>query len=674
VLVLDNFEQITHAARAVSSWCGAAPELCVLVTSRERLAIAGEEVIELGPLGCPNESAGATDVLESEAVRLFSARARAAGGDVGDDTRALARLVRRLDGIPLAIELAAARTRVMRPKDLAARFEEKRDLLGALTSAIDWSWDLLSEREQSALASCSVFAGSFGAAAAEKVVGGDDAVELVAALRDKSLLFATEGGRLALYVSIREYAEKKLAAMGADEPRLAHLRHARAYAEAVRPFNEARTFQGAAPDAELRVELTRDKENLLAALAFMEREAERKGGNLDAEEARVRSELAVGVALLQAAPAEACIDALSGALDREIDTPLRVRILLARQSLWNSLARFQECRADLKALIEIPDTPRGVRILGLVMQGTQLRYQGLPRDAWQSHEEAARELATLDLPRMLAMNTACMGRLKIDFYEPAAARELNERARAIAASVGDRWMAGLPLANLAQLEQEEGNYEKAAARLDDAMQRFRESSEPHYVGVYASALGDLYFEWGKPDVARRWYDEAASFFGRFAAHRQTAVLHAAASALEATYGDVTDALAHLELAKKSASRGESPIVRLVVEAHGASLELRVARDSKDPKALEATLERWRARVRAIDEGKAPDTEHATKSIDGRFATRILRRSLAHFSTSTSTSTSTATSTATATPTSTSTSTSTPTPTAILRNAPDYARF
>ena len=267
LLVLDNFEQLSGFGSVLGTWCKAAPELTVIVTSRERLGVPGEEVLELKPLECPQKQADRADVWETEAVRFFVDRARAAGGNAGDDPFPIARIVRRLDGIPLAIELAAARTRVMSAADLATELEERLDLLtharrgsderhATLASAIDWSWNLLLPEEQRALAACSVFVGGFSPKEAEAVIGEEHALSHLVALRDKSLLAAAPDNRLCFYVSIRDYADKQLAATGPETASAARARHAIAYARAIRPFNESRTFQDSAPDSGLRAKLT----------------------------------------------------------------------------------------------------------------------------------------------------------------------------------------------------------------------------------------------------------------------------------------------------------------------------------------------------------------------------------------------------------------------------------
>jgi len=632
LLVLDNFEQLVGGAapETVRRWCQVAPGLTVIATSRERLAVEGEVVIELAPLVCPGENDAPADVLACEAVRLLAARAAAVGGELGADPTVLGALVRQLDGIPLAIELAAARTRLLRPSELVARMQQQNGVLAgggaALALAVDWSWNLLSPDEQSALAECSLFAGGFTVEAAEHVLSrGDDAavpvVDRVAALRDKSLLHTTEGHRrLALYVSIREYASVKLAMRGEAFTEAARERHADHYAARARAFNQARTFQGTAPDSDLREELTRDRDNLLAALAWVRPRPHR---------AAVLAELAMALTLLQTAAADLCLESLAAALDGlgSSQPELRTRILLSRHSLCNSMGRFAESRADMETLLAIPDLSPGMHAYARVMQGIQLRYQALPRRGWESHVAAARELEALDLPRVRAMNAACMGRLQCDFGDENLGRGYNARARAIAAEIGDAWLEALPLANLAQLEQEKGDFGAASELLADALARFRSASEPHYEALYSATLGDLYFEWGKPDEARRHYARAAPFLSGWVALRGTAMLYASWGALEAQHGDAAVAASHLERARRSARRGDSGVVRLIVELAEASLSLRVSRDRGGGAQLERDVERLGARLLVLRDVHAPEHEHIASSMDVRFAVRMLVRAL-----------------------------------------------
>ncbi|MBK7402207.1 MAG: AAA family ATPase [Myxococcales bacterium] len=613
LLVLDNFEQLIAAAHVVPALCRAAPQLRVLVTSRERLLVDGEIVIELPPLVCPS------DATETSAVTLFLTRVREAGGVV-EDRAAVAEIVRRLEGIPLAIELAAARTRVLSPTELARRLAEGHGVLAqvrrrvaghqaTLEGTLEWSWNLLTVDEQAALAACSVFAGPFSIAFAERVLG-EGAVDLLGALRDKSLVHAEEGGRLGLYVSIREFAAGKL---DAEREQVARLAHAEVYAEAARRFAVARSLQDDTPGGLPYAALRGEKENLVAALAFVRA--------LPAP--RLQAELAGALALLLALPGEQCAAELDAALLAlpERDVEARAYALFARQGVHNSLGHYAACQADLETLRAMPVAP-GLRVLALVFQGIQLRYQGFARRAWACHAEAEQELARLALPRLRAMNDACMGRLQCDFGDVAKARELNERAYGACEAVGDLWLGGLALANLAQLEQERQSFDRARSLLEQALARLRDAGEMHYEAIYASVCGDLLFELGELDDARRWYAHGARFLGRFLTHRQTAVLHAAAAALEARVGDDGAAQRHLAIARAGAAQVENPVVRLVVELHAESVELSRA-GARERGAL---VERATTRLAALQR-EGDDAAIAAASLDVRFAMRMLTRTL-----------------------------------------------
>jgi predicted ATPase/tetratricopeptide (TPR) repeat protein len=231
VLILDILEQVVAAAgRVVPRWLAAAPKLTLLTTSREALRVAGEQILELSPLSVPDGDRLAS-IEGSDAVALFVERARCANPRfVLNDSNAsdVAEIVRQLDGMPLAIELAASRARMLTPARMLARLDERFRLLRgdrrdrterqlSLRGAIAWSWDLLDRAERLALAQCSVFAGSFGLESAEAVVqlGAEapDALDVLQALLHKSLLRSVEGdadARFSLLTSIRLFAAEQL--------------------------------------------------------------------------------------------------------------------------------------------------------------------------------------------------------------------------------------------------------------------------------------------------------------------------------------------------------------------------------------------------------------------------------------------------------------------------------
>lgn len=245
LLVLDDCEHVVDAAaalaRAVAEGC---PDVRVLATSREALGIADERVVPVGPL--EPERAGA---------ELFAERAGAADPafDAASSRREVVEICRRLDGVPLAIELAAARVRSLTPAELLARLDDALGLLGGgrrpgvahhrtLRATIAWSHDLLPSRERTLLARLSVFAGSFDVAAAEAVAAGGDldppeVAELLGHLVDRSMvLVAPEPGgrRLRLLETIRAFAAERLAeAGGEEEPARRHTEWCREEVEAI---------------------------------------------------------------------------------------------------------------------------------------------------------------------------------------------------------------------------------------------------------------------------------------------------------------------------------------------------------------------------------------------------------------------------------------------------------
>jgi predicted ATPase/class 3 adenylate cyclase len=240
LVVLDNCEHLLDAAaELVTTLMASCPNVTVLATGREGLGVWGERMMMVRSLPMPGEAATTGEILAAEAVRLFTERAEQAGGGLvlDDDTAAtVAQLCRRLDGVPLAIELAAARTRMMSPQEIAARLDERFRLLTGgsrtaverhqtLQQAVDWSYGLLDERERTILDRFGVFAGGFTLDAAEAVVGDDDLDALdvldgITQLVDKSLVVAERehhDTRYRLLETIRTYALERLDDHGATD-------------------------------------------------------------------------------------------------------------------------------------------------------------------------------------------------------------------------------------------------------------------------------------------------------------------------------------------------------------------------------------------------------------------------------------------------------------------------
>ncbi|SFW63906.1 Predicted ATPase [Amycolatopsis australiensis] len=250
VLVLDNCEHVIESAAAFAHRVlGECRRLRILATSREPLGITGEALWPVAPLLLPAEDADPAKIESAPAVQLLRERAGAVRTDLGDDaatSATLARVCRALDGMPLAIELAAARLRTMSLDQLANRLDDRFRLLTGgsrtalprhrtLRAVIDWSWELLTDAEREVLRRLSVFSGGATLEAAERVCADDTVEELLTALTEKSLLVA-ENERYRMLGTIKEYAEQRLAEAGETDPaRRAHLMYFTELAETAEP-------------------------------------------------------------------------------------------------------------------------------------------------------------------------------------------------------------------------------------------------------------------------------------------------------------------------------------------------------------------------------------------------------------------------------------------------------
>jgi predicted ATPase/DNA-binding XRE family transcriptional regulator len=288
LLLLDNFEQVVEAAPLLTALLGAAPGLKLLVTSREPLRLRGEKEFAVPPLDLPNVPVlpPATELLENPAVRLFVERARGASPDFAltdENAPAVAEIVRHLDGLPLAIELAAARIKLLSPQALLHRLQSRLALLtgGArdlparqqtLRATIEWSYNLLQQPEQRLFRRLAVFMGGRTLAAIETICNpagdiGPDVLDALGSLIDKNLLRREALGsgepRFVMLETIHEFAREQLAASGEmEEFSRRHAQFFLAFAEAAVP-----RLRGAEREIWL-AQLDAEQENLRTALVW----------------------------------------------------------------------------------------------------------------------------------------------------------------------------------------------------------------------------------------------------------------------------------------------------------------------------------------------------------------------------------------------------------------------
>jgi predicted ATPase len=286
LLILDNCEHLlAPVASLVEKVVRAAPRVRVLATSREGVGVAGEHVRTVPSLQLPDASAGPSQIAACDGVRLFVERAGEASASyrfTDGDAAAVADLCRRLDGIPLAIELAAARVPALTPAEIAEHLDQRFKLLSAgrraavarhqtLRNAIEWSYQLLEPHEQTVLDRLAVFAGGFDLSAAQAVAAADtadafDVLDIMIGLVAKSLVVAEAGGsttRYRLLETMRDFGWEHLQARG-DSAAVAR-RHAEYLAEFAR--NAGAGLRGP-QEAQWRQRVEREMANLRAALAW----------------------------------------------------------------------------------------------------------------------------------------------------------------------------------------------------------------------------------------------------------------------------------------------------------------------------------------------------------------------------------------------------------------------
>lgn len=646
LVILDNCEQVAGAvALALREWSSLARDACFLVTSRERLRLDGERCYELAPLTVAEDE---SDVAESDAVKLFLDRAQLVRARFaprrGDELRIIGEIVRRLDGLPLAIELAAARTHVLGPTTLLRRLAQRFEVLtstsrGAtarqqtLRRAIDWSWDLLEPWEQLVLRQCAVFCGGFSVEAAEAVLDasaleGHRPFDGLQSLRDKSLLRMTELSddgelRMGMYESIREYAAQKLEEAGEAEATRA--RHADYFLRVGTAWaGDAGTDRWRAS----RKRLTTELENVLAAhrhsVAVSPRDALRAALVLDAVLAQ-RGPMQLHLAILDAS--------LAAAADAEL--PREWSAVQVRRGRARLMAgAWDEARADLDGALAAARENGDPFVEALA-----LMYQGFLTSANGGDDGAA----SLELARLLLRKAkrrrwegVALGNLGIVHLRAGRLDRATESlagSAAIARAVGDELSVAAADLNLAIIAQERGRLDEARSRLERAIAIHERNDERYGCGYERLHLGTVMHEIGDLDSAERLYRRAVVDLGTLGARAGRAVALGALGALLArcdcvdeardalddaeaeleAVGATADANAvrvhrgHLDLAFRRACVAEAPTLGA---QHTADAELRMENGKKLAHTSEQVRFALRVLARALDRTSDPSHDAA----------------------------------------------------------------
>jgi len=513
LLVLDNFEHLPTAALVVAGLVGACPQLTVLVTSRAPLHLGGEHQFPVPPLPLPEaEDLASGDVLEnySPAVELFRQRAKAvmpAFELTATNAITVARICQKLDGLPLAIELAAARVKLFPPKALLDRLDRRLQLLrgGArdlperqktLHDAVTWSYDLLGAGEQALFRRLAVFAGGCSLEAAEAVCSSEEdewvengVLEMLASLVDNSLLVSRsessmrqeedEQPRFTMLETIREYALERLESSGAlKEVQRKHAQYYLAVAEAGQP-DASKQWD----EAEWWLKFTRlesEHDNLRAALGWA----------------------------LQ---------------NRELETAAQLAI--AMWWFWIERGYLSDGRRWMEAILAVDGakgpsggTPHALsaRTKAYLLQitGILAMAQGDHDYAMALHEEGMRVYRELDHKKGVSASLRELGFVAYEQGDYERAVRLHEQSLVLARGFGTTFGVAWSLRALGDAVRGQGDLRRARALLEESLALSRSKEHAWGIARTLASLGNVACEAGEYTRASRLYEVSLELGGR----------------------------------------------------------------------------------------------------------------------------------------------------------------
>ncbi len=484
LLLLDNFEHLVEGAPVVGDLLAAAPGLKCLVTSREPLRVYGERELHLVPLSVPQaEAESPEEMLESsEAVRLFQDRAKALDPNfklTDDNSTPVSQICRRVDGLPLAIELAAARVRMFPPEALLDRLEDR---LGTLTggprdaparqqtlrNTLEWSHSLLDSSQKVLFARLGVFTGGCNLEALRAVCrdeSGEVIVDDVQSLITKSLIYQEQGPhgepRYRMLETIREFALERLEADGtAYEIEQRHAHHFAGFAEEADSHLEG-------PDAKRWIErLEADHDNLRTAVGW--------------------------------------------SLDQVNEPELGLRFAGSMARFWVMRGYLSEGYASVTSALEWAGGDAGARLgARAVLGAARLAYRQNNLEAANTHYSEALDLARqLEEPAWTAECLIGLGMVDTERGNYAAVEDKFEEALSLFRELGDISGEANAITNLAWAAMRTGDYDTAEAHLQDSLDLTRQAGDRSGVGFNLSGLGEVSVRMGDLERASEYLQES----------------------------------------------------------------------------------------------------------------------------------------------------------------------
>jgi predicted ATPase len=622
LLVLDNFEQLVSASPVVAELLVAAPQLKVMVTSRIALELHGEHEFPVPPLELPHSAGELTmeTLAGNESVRLFVERARAVYPNfrlTDDNGSPVAEICRRLDGLPLALELAAARIKLLPPQAILSRLDDRLKLLtgGArdlparqqtLRNTLEWSYSLLNEEEKTLYARLSVFVGGFSLEAAEAVCNSEgrfDILEGLTSLVNNSLLRqedTSEGEpRFGMLETIRAYAIERLAESGEMEP----LRQAHAQYFGNIIINQA-GFQLYSEKALYWLNwLEREHDNIRATLNW----SLTSPGGIDlgpgvlfaltwfwyrrgySIEGSHWAEQILASPIVQATP------------------PLRVLALQASGmlALWQgkqdlALSRLQEGLAIEQRLEDdfMVAALHMASAIAFINMGRDSRAQPLLEIAQKYFKEN-------NQPYFHAITIVHLGNAELGLGHPDQARALHEEARTEAYALGESWILSFALNNLGEVARTQGQYDLAKKYYKECEALLRNTGDKGDLARFVHSLGYIAQHEGDTTRAESQFRKSLALFRQLGNRRGMAECMAGLAGLKARQGETEWGAVMLSAAEsvlKITGGAWWPADRVEVEANQEIIRSALSE-------AELAAEQKKGRAMTLEQALAFATEH-----------------------------------------------------------------
>lgn len=612
LLVLDNFEQLISAAPMVADLLAAAPRLKIITSSRIALKLRGEREYPVPPMDLPNteNDVSVEDLMEHESIVLFVERARSALPSFSltkDNASFVTEICRRLDGLPLALELAAARVKLLSPQAILSRLDDQLKLLtgGArdlptrhqtLRNTLEWSYSLLNEDEKKLYARLSVFVGGFTLEAAEAVcnVDGKDILEGLTSLADNSLLRQEEADdgepRFGMLETIRAYAVERLAESGESDA--LHTKHAQYFGNII--MNEAGWGIYSPNSQQWLAWYERELDNIRATLKWC----------LAAPQG---IQLGVGLIFMlfwfwyrrgQFIEGQQWAEKFLAMPELQSMPPL-LAIALASSSIlaiWQgqqetALTRIQHALA-IQLRLEHD------QMVGMTQMANGIAFINMGRDseAQPLLEQAGRYFMESGMSYFHTLTLVHLGNAELGLGHPEKAHEYHSRAESAARQLNENWLISFALNNLGEVARVQGQYALARKYYEECEALLPDSGDKGDRARFVHSLGYIAQHEGDHERAEEHFRRSLRMFRRLGNRRGMAECMAGLAGLRARKGDAVWGAVMLSAAEsvlKVTGGAWWPADRVEVEANQGFIRSALSREeyaAAQKKGAEMSLE------------------------------------------------------------------------------------